>query len=791
MHIVQGGNLARLQLAVLGGASLLVLSAIGGSGDVRAQTVASATDQSSSIEEVTVTATRRSVNEEKLGVSLTAITQEQLQVLAPHTLEDLNGSAPNVFIGNEVAGPAQSAIFIRGQGYADVEKTQSTPVGVVEDGVVFDNNTGQLLDMFDVCSVEVDSGPQGIFYGKNTSAGLINITRCAPTREWGAEVSAAYGSYDDEIVRGVFNAPLGENGGVKVSGQWHSNEGYLTDVYSGSHVGAQRYIAFNAVVDYDLTSWLNVNFSFDHDHQNGGGDPVSYGDVVTANALTGGHPSAVWPNYNPATGSPDGLGPWQVINRPGADTDFYNNNIYSLILKAKTPIGDLVAQSAYMDEQDTVNQDYDATCLGDPGCPNNPGGPDGTGNALYGALPLQVDRIQKYQQFTEEVRLTGTVFDHFDYIVGTFFDHHDIWLNQITDSAIYQYSSEGDSSWSEFGNIDWHVTDAIQLSAGMRYISESTNFSTFYDYFSNPALGITPLINDEHSWTKPITRFNAQWQVTDDTLLYATRSEGFRSGGFSMRGTLSEASPGQPNYAPGSNFLSFLPESNVTYEVGAKNHLFDDSLVLNLDGFINDVTDMQQSEVIITPAYGPGTNTYIVNFPKVRIEGLEFQADAKVGHWVDALEGLTLSANLGIQGAKVENGTVNGQEVGIGAGGTGGAPGSIADFTGSTLQRIPSNNFTIRGTYIHSVGSDGSVTVTAGYARIAHFSLGTFGTLQDNQPGYGLVDASITYDWKNYYIELSGKNLGDVAYRVESLPTVFFQNWGAPRTMEVELGAKF
>jgi iron complex outermembrane receptor protein len=104
---------------------------------------------------------------------------------------------------------------------------------------------------------------------------------------------------------------------------------------------------------------------------------------------------------------------------------------------------------------------------------------------------------------------------------------------------------------------------------------------------------------------------------------------------------------------------------------------------------------------------------------------------------------------------------------------------------------VPANNFTIRGTYVHSLWSDTNLTLGAGYSRIAHFSLGSYGTLPDEQPGYGLLDASARLDWNNYYIQLSGKNLTDVTYRVESLPSVFFQSWGTPRTVEVEVGAKF
>ena len=742
-----------------------------------------AADQSGGIETVTVTAERRAEDPQKIGVSLTALGQDQLKALTPHTLQDLNGAAPNVFIGMGTAGPAQSAIFIRGQGYADVEKTQSPPVGVMQDGVFFANNTGQLLDMFDVCSVEVDLGPQGIFYGKNTSAGLINITRCAPTRELGASLSAGYGSFNDEFVRGVFNAPLGENGGIKVSGQWHSNDGYYKDVFTGKQAGGDKYEALNAVVDYDFTSWLNAKFSFDHLHDNGGGSPAQFGNVLAANIFGLTHV----PNYNPVTGSPDGLGPWQIENRPGGDTDRYNNYVYSLILKAQTGIGDLVSQTAFMDEADTVYQDFDATCLNAPGCGVAPGPGVTFVTVTNPSAPyLETIRDQKYQQFTQEFRLSGTAWDQLDYLAGFFYYHHDIGLHQNTDGAVNQFSSEGDGSWSLFGNLDWRITDAIKLSGGLRYIDESKHFATEY-LIGAPIVG--PIAQSK-SWNKLVTRFNAQWQVTDDSLVYASRSEGFRSGGFSMRGTLSEQIPGQSNYSPGSNYLSYNPETNVSYEVGIKNNFFDHGLTLNIDGFINDIDGFQQTSVVTTPGYGPGTNTYIFNLPKVEIKGLEFQLDTSVGKWIPTFDGLTLSGVLGIQGARITNGKVNGAEVAT-ALGTAGLPGSVFDFTGTQLQRAPSDNFTIRGTYTHSLGDDTSLTVSTGYSWIAKFSLGFLAGLPDTQPSYGLLDASATVDYENYYVRVSGKNLTNEAYRDQSLPVIFFQGWGPPRTFGVELGAKF
>jgi iron complex outermembrane receptor protein len=745
-------------------------------------------------DDIIVTATRQASDKQKVGVALTAITAEDLALLAPRTLQDIQGSAPNVFIGSGTAAPGQSAIFIRGQGYADVEKTQSPPVGVIQDGVFFGNNTGQLLDMFNICSVEVDRGPQGIFYGKNTTAGLINLTRCAPTRKLGASFEAGYGSFNEFYGRGVLNAPLGANGGIAFSGQYRRIDGILNNVFTKQRAGGSEYRAFNLKVNYDLATWLNADLSLDHIHQEGGGTPVQFGNKLTASILSGGNP-AIWPKYNAETGSPDGLKPREIGNNLGADQDRLNTNIASLTLKAKTPIGELVSQTSYMSSGDTVNQDFDGTCVGAAGCTS-------VGNPLLAATGSQLltNRDQTYKQFTQEVRLQGNAANGLvDYIVGAFYYDHKITLHQNTNAVINQFSAEKDHSWSFFGNVDLNPTDTIKISGGVRNIFEAKRFDTRYTLTLPAPVGTIPIVgplNDRRSWQKLITRFNVQWQATPDVLLYVNRSEGFRSGGFSIRGTLSEQAASQTNCGkaggcPGNNFLSFKPETNTSYEAGLKTRFLNRAITFNAAGFINDIKDFQQSQVVVTPGYGPGTNTYVVSFPKVQIKGLEFELDFDFGKMTESMKGLSLSGTLGIQDANVKNGQVNGQNASIGPAAQAGAPGTTADFTGVLLQRVPSNNFTVRGSFVRDLTADAKLSLTAGYSWIDSFSLGTFGTLNDIQPSYGLLDASATLNYKGYFLRVAGKNLTDKAYRTQSLPTVFFQGWAAPATVTVSVGAKF
>jgi iron complex outermembrane receptor protein len=728
---------------------------------------------SQQIETVTVTATRTAKDIQKVSVAVSAITAKQLEDQAPRTIQDLNGDVPNVFIGMNTAGPGASAIFIRGLGYADIEKTQNPAVGVSLDGVFFGTSTGQLLDTFDVSQVEVERGPQGIFFGKNTTGGVINVIRSAPTREWGFKGSASYGSFDSTVLRAIVNAPLGDNGGIKIGGTWRYNYGDDYNVFTGKHAGGDRYMAINGVVDYDLTDFYNVRFSVDHLHEHGGGSPVQFGNILTASILgfTG------LPTYNPTTGSPDGLGIHEIENN-FLDKDIYDNTILNLINTFQTGIGELVLQTAFIDSDDLVDQDFDGTCA--PDCAT-------VGNPLLPGSVLHTIRDQTYRQFTQEARLTGTIWDHIDYLAGVFYYHHDISLHQTTNGIVNQFSGEGNNSVSVFGNLDWNITDRFKISTGARTINENKNFRTAY--FVGTTIPITPDIRDKHKWSDVITRFAAQYQVTDESMVYASRSEGFRSGGFSIRGTLSEQNPTSTNCGvpvtgcPNNNFLTYEPEKVVAYELGSKNAFLDNAVVFNAAGFFTTVKGFQFNNVVVTPGYGPGTNTYISNLPKVEIKGFEFDLTVAGSHF--GVPGLTLNGNFGLQKAKIVDGVIDGRLAST-ALGTAGAPGSTADFTGQTLARVPDYNFGIRGTYVTQIG-DGAATVTMAYNYTDKFSLGNFATLPDIQPAYGLLDAGLSYALENYRISLTGKNLTNKAYRNNSLPTVFFQGWGDPRTWMVEI----
>ena len=128
----------------------------------------SAEEESRAMEEIVVTSRRKDESQQDVPLSVTVFGSERIDQIKPTTLRDFDTLAPNLYVGMNTAGPGAAAIYIRGIGYADIEKTQSPQVGVIVDGIQMGSSTGQLIDAFDIESVEINRGPQGVLFGKNT-----------------------------------------------------------------------------------------------------------------------------------------------------------------------------------------------------------------------------------------------------------------------------------------------------------------------------------------------------------------------------------------------------------------------------------------------------------------------------------------------------------------------------------------------------------------------------------------------------------------------------------------------
>ncbi|MFK7732710.1 MAG: TonB-dependent receptor, partial [Pseudomonadales bacterium] len=200
-------------------------------------TSAQATAQGFMLEEVIVTATKRSESIQDVAVSVSAIGAELGQADL-RRLEDMQTYAPNLYITRAPGIASGANITIRGVGTLDTDKSLDPAIGVMMDGMFLGTASGVLMQNFDIKRVEILRGPQGTLFGKNTTGGLIKIVRGDVTMEWGGDVSVAVDEHGREDLKAVVNVPIIEDQlGVKLFAAQIKNDGFVKNTTLNQDVG--------------------------------------------------------------------------------------------------------------------------------------------------------------------------------------------------------------------------------------------------------------------------------------------------------------------------------------------------------------------------------------------------------------------------------------------------------------------------------------------------------------------------------------------------------------------------
>ncbi len=741
------------------------------------------------IDEIIVFSRKREESLQRVPIAVTAFAGEDIRQIAPKTLRDFDGRIPNVQIGQTTATAGGGAIFFRGQGYADVEKTQNPPVGVVVDGVFFGTNTGQLIDAFDIESIEFLRGPQGILFGKNTTGGAINVRRSRPTGELGAKFSAAYGSFETAIFKGLVNAPLVKDKlAIKIGGTSRTSDGFYDNISTGAEDGRVDYKAFNVGLNWTPTPDIEVYFQWDRQIDTSNIQP---NDNLFLDGLT--PPSTPIPaeiQLNPFTTAADFVQPLD-----------FRTDILSVEANWETPVGTFTSITAYVDSEDIVFQDFDASDQSVP---------------VFPLFQLHTTRDQAFQQFTQEVRLNGkTLSDRLDYTAGFYYFEQAVTLIQDTenvgalppsvlglgscpttplftspfelcqtgDATTQQLSSEDNEAWALFLALAYDVTDKLTINGGIRHTEEdkSSPVGTFtlLDGFS-PAGTLQTVPAAFQSVSQTTYKIGADYQFNEDILGYFNYTNGgFRSGGISIRAVLPEQQ-------------LFGPEIVNSYEGGFKTQWWEDRVRFNVAGFFTRVTDEQFTSVLFDPvAFLPGTSTLINNVDEVRLWGAEVEAQAQVH------EHLSLRGTFGWLDFRRE-GSLPCERVATSLACL--ADPSDRDLTGTNRARSPEFTFSVGGVVNYPFGP-GEFTGAIDYKFIDdHFLVvAATGGEEILQEGYGLLDMNLSYAWNvegaDVAVSFIAKNLTDEVYLVNALsggfPGTGFGGFGDPRTFLGEVTIAF
>ncbi len=581
------------------------------------------------VETVIVNARRRNENIQNTPVSVTAISPTQLKNAAAPDIRDLAGRAPDLIIDQVNAGPSAAAISIRGISFEDIEKSFDPAVGVLIDDVYLGTNTGQLTDTFDLQSVQVLRGPQGTLFGRNTIGGVVNLQRTRPTGHFGGDFDLIVGDYGRKEYKGVLNLPeLGGMLSTKLFVSERKSGGYFHNATIAADSPRSNVLRYGVDFLFKPVDNFDINLTIEHARERSQTDQASLsssGDLICASLPLGPGGALIYlgPPYQP---------PASECNRhTGSDlyTTFsnkvgaVNNDETDVTAQATWRLGavTLTSVTGYRENTEHVTQDFDAVSIN-----------------FFDTV-----RNQHYHQISEELRASGNITKAIDYVVGVYYFDSEYTLNQTTNygpllqllaglpATGRQNVDHNSRSYAAFADVDWRFADKWRLSVGGRYTRDEKSLQ-------NDFVGAFNIFAKNH-WSEFTPKASLDYQATQDVLIYASYSRGFRSGGFNGRASTVYSST-----------TPYNPETVDAYEIGAKTEWFDRRLVFNAAIFDTEYHNKQEEVVLKTPPGSPDPQeTLVANAAQARIYGAEFDLQAA------ATRNLNLRATLGLLHARYGN----------------------------------------------------------------------------------------------------------------------------------------
>lgn len=535
------------------------------------------------LDEITVTAERREGTLQSTPIAISAVTGESLERSSIYDTESLSYSVPGLNVQRDVVGKA----VIRGVGTENFTVGGDPGVAVYNDGAYMARTSTAIFDFFDVERIEVLRGPQGTLYGRNAVGGVINVLSNAPTEEFEARGNFTYGNYDAIRLEGAVSGPLTEGVRARIAGLYSKRDGFTQNIFPGlesrglDELDTKDLWALRGRLDIDLAS--NVTLEL-------------IGDIYRDDS----NPPAFW--YTDATL------PWQ------SPTSVYPRDLRTVShgYETTTPgVTDLTVGQA--NRQDQTGGTARLTWEGDGFTVTSTSSyrdikfdwiNDGDGLSDFLVVYFQKDRSN---QFTQDLQIASNGDGPFEWIVGGFYLTEDsdgiysIPLGPAFGNATIVY--DGTNKTDAFGVFaeGKYAFGDFTLTAGLRYSDEQKDATLDFAFASAAAPG--PLANsvlvsyDQQADFNALTpRFVLDYQATDDTMLYASVTRGFKSGGFSLLD---------------NPLNSFSEEFIWSYEIGTKSRLFDNRLELNTSAFYYDYTDQQLSQVtsLATQTTNAGSST--------------------------------------------------------------------------------------------------------------------------------------------------------------------------------------
>jgi iron complex outermembrane recepter protein len=528
------------RIALLAAASLAALAAT----PALAQQSASP-EQASGIDDIVVTAQRREESAQDVPIAITAFNAAMIEARGISSALDVAQYVPNLVGLNNTGLGTANAYYLRGVGSTESIATFDPPIGTYIDEIYISRQNVNNFSFFDVERVEVLRGPQGTLFGRNTTGGAVSVIMKEPGDKLGGYAEAGYGSYNSKLLRGSVDLPLGQRFGVKVSGYWQDDDGYVQNSITGERANENDGWGVRLGIKGELSENITWNASYTHTFANSANllnfdcDPVNPANCDGRFAAIG--LRKVNDFQGRLTGAKDdfGLGNTAAMDLITSNLQFDLGN--KLALNLITGFSDLTQKYAL---------DYaDGRAFPSLNVPR-----PAVQGLVFGGFVLSSDG--RHKQFTQEVKLSGSLAGGLiDFVTGIYY------LPEKNDSDWADLFNAGVSAdrrlknnaraWAGYGQIDINATDALTLTAGIRYTDEEKTFSIsdnraictvaappvtcLFDGNLRATNGLAiPTRLSTKVWTP---RVALNYKPNDDVLLFLSATKGFKSGGWARRST--------------------------------------------------------------------------------------------------------------------------------------------------------------------------------------------------------------------------------------------------------------
>jgi len=594
--------------------------------------------------DVIVTARRRAEDAQKIPGSLSVVGGQLLDRSYTVNTQQLSVLVPSLNYSS--ANPRNTAFTIRGLGSSVVAVSQANDglepgVGYYVDQVYHARPATAAFDLSDIDQIEVLRGPQGTLFGKNTTAGAINITSRLPTFSPEALEEVSVGSYNYVQAKASASGPITDTLAARISAVSTRRDGVIRNVRTGQDENTIGNQALRGQLLYKPTDALQVRLIADWTNFQSRCCTQVYVAVAPTLKATARQYAALAAGVPGGAYTPPSLNPYDRVTdidaKLGVDT---NEGGVSAIADYNVGPVTLTSVSAWRFWNWDAANDRD-----------------------YTGIQIQTEQHipSRQDQYSQELRVASNGDHALSYVGGLYFFRQRVigrpisiygsqatyWLlggpsTALPANLLNGYGTDGrtdfqSNSYAAFGEVNWRLLPGLIATGGLRYTHEDKKgyYNTFV--FGGPANLTAAQITSQRSILSgqdysaqvhdgALTgRANISYAPTEGMLGYVSFARGAKSGGINMSGL-----PLNSAGTPALNTAVIRPEQNTNYEVGLKTRLFDRRLILNVDGYYTRVTDFQAN--VTDTGAAAALRTYLANIPRVTVKGFEADATAAVTH---------------------------------------------------------------------------------------------------------------------------------------------------------------